>query len=36
MDIFAESGVVKDLWAKYGLDKEGTKKVLVNFLNSLK
>lgn len=31
-DIFAESGSVKDLWKKYGLDKEGTKKVLLEFL----
>ncbi|OHA75965.1 MAG: hypothetical protein A3J30_01250, partial [Candidatus Wildermuthbacteria bacterium RIFCSPLOWO2_02_FULL_47_9c] len=28
-DTFAESGTVKDLWKKYGLDKEGTKKVLL-------
>ena len=31
-DRFAESGSVKDLWKKYGLDKEGTKKVLLEFL----
>ncbi|MBI1971606.1 MAG: transketolase family protein [Candidatus Wildermuthbacteria bacterium] len=31
-DIFAESGSVKDLWKKYGLDKAGTKKVLLEFL----
>ncbi len=31
-DEFAESGSVKDLWSKYGLDKEGVKKVLLNFL----
>ena len=31
-DTFAESGSVKDLWKKYGLDKEGTKKVLLEFL----
>ena len=31
-DQFAESGSVKDLWEKYGLDKDGTKKVLLEFL----
>tara|TARA_Y100000310_G_scaffold339032_2_gene430447 strand:- start:2804 stop:3772 length:969 start_codon:yes stop_codon:yes gene_type:complete len=31
-DRFAESGSVKDLWRKYNLDKEGTKKVLLKFL----
>lgn len=31
-DRFAESGSVKDLWKKYGLDKEGTKKTLLTFL----
>lgn len=31
-DRFAESGLVRDLWAKYGLDKAGTKKVLLEFL----
>ena len=31
-DIFAESGSAKDLWKKYGLDKEGTKKALQKFL----
>jgi transketolase len=32
-DMFAESGSAKDLWAKYGLDKEGTKKSLLEFYN---
>jgi transketolase len=31
-DIFAESGSTKDLWRKYGMDKEGTKKALLKFL----
>lgn len=31
-DVFAESGTAKDLWKKYGLDKEGTKKALLKFL----
>ncbi|MFH1584686.1 MAG: transketolase C-terminal domain-containing protein [Patescibacteria group bacterium] len=31
-DVFAESGSVKDLWKKYKLDKEGTKKALLEFL----
>ena len=31
-DAFLESGSVKDLWYKYGLDKEGTKKALLKFL----
>jgi transketolase len=31
-DAFAESGSVQDLWRKYGLDKEGTKKALLTFL----
>lgn len=31
-DMFTESGSAKDLWRKYGLDKEGTKKVLLSFL----
>ncbi|MCH7828290.1 transketolase family protein [Patescibacteria group bacterium] len=31
-DTFAESGSVGDLWKKYGLDKEGTKKALLKFL----
>lgn len=31
-DMFTESGSVKDLWKKYGLDKEGTKRVLMEFL----
>ena len=31
-DVFAESGSAKDLWKKYGLDKEGTKKALLKFL----
>ncbi|TSC56277.1 MAG: transketolase [Parcubacteria group bacterium Greene0714_21] len=34
-DTFAESGSVKDLWKKYGLDKEGTKKVLLEFLKKV-
>ena len=33
-DQFAESGSAKDLWAKYKLDKEGTKTILLNFINS--
>jgi transketolase len=28
-DTYAESGTAKDLWEKYGLDKEGIKKVLL-------
>ncbi len=32
-DQFAESGTAKDLWKKYGLDVEGTKKVLLEFFN---
>ena len=35
-DEFAESGTTKDLWKKYRLDKEGTKKVLLEFLQKLK
>jgi len=35
-DTFAESGTAKDLWGKYGLDKEGIKKVLLEFLKSSK
>jgi transketolase len=35
MDTFAESGIVKDLWLKYRLDKDGTKKVLMDFLNNI-
>jgi len=35
MDEFAEAGTAKDLWKKYGLDKEGIKKVLLNFFNSI-
>lgn len=31
-DTFAESGSAKDLWKKYGLDKEGIKQVLLKFL----
>ena len=31
-DAFLESGSVGDLWKKYGLDKEGTKKALLKFL----
>ncbi|MCU0660348.1 MAG: transketolase family protein [Candidatus Pacebacteria bacterium] len=31
-DIFTESGSAKDLWGKYGLDTEGTKKALLDFL----
>jgi transketolase len=31
-DTFAESGSAKDLWAKYGLDKEGTKKAISEFM----
>lgn len=34
-DMFTESGAVKDLWEKYGLDKEGTKKVLLEFLGKI-
>ena len=34
-DQFAESGTAKDLWKKYGLDKEGTKKVLLKFLGRM-
>lgn len=32
MDEFAESGLVKNLWKKYKLDKEGTKEILLEFL----
>ena len=32
-DRFTESGSAQDLWKKYGLDKEGTKKVLLEFIN---
>lgn len=35
-DTFAESGSANDLWKKYGLDKEGTKKVLLEFLRNAK
>ena len=31
-DVFAESGSAQELWRKYGLDKEGTKKALLKFL----
>lgn len=31
-DIFTESASAEDLWIKYGLDKDGTKKVLLKFL----
>jgi transketolase len=31
-DQFAESGTAKDLWIKYGLDKEGVKKALTSFI----
>ena len=31
MDIFTEAGAAKDLWAKYGLDKEGVKLSLTKF-----
>lgn len=31
-DTFTESGSAQDLWKKYGLDKEGTKKALMEFL----
>ncbi|MDP2735885.1 MAG: transketolase C-terminal domain-containing protein [bacterium] len=33
-DIFAESGLAKDLLKKYGLDKEGVKKEMLSFLKS--
>lgn len=33
-DAFAESGSAKDLWKTYGLDKEGTKRVLLTFLKA--
>jgi len=32
-DEFTESGSPKDLWAKYKLDKEGTKEILLKFLS---
>ena len=35
-DVFAESGSAKELWGKYGLDKEGTKKILLEFLRNVK
>ena len=31
-DTFAESGLSKDLWKKYHLDKEGIQEALLNFL----
>lgn len=31
-DMFTESGSAKDLWRKYGLDTEGTKRALFSFL----
>jgi transketolase len=31
-DQFTESGLPKDLWKKYKLDKDGTKQVLMSFL----
>jgi transketolase len=34
-DRFAESGSVKDLWGKYGLDKEGTKQILLKFMREM-
>ncbi|MBI4138090.1 MAG: transketolase family protein [Candidatus Wildermuthbacteria bacterium] len=33
-DIFAESGTPKDLWKKYGLDKEGTQSALLEFIRN--
>lgn len=35
MDIFTESGSVKDLWKKYKLDKEGVKEELQKFLSNM-